>query len=260
MFVTQFHLKIVHLRKKLGLTQIEVAKRAGIRQSRLSYLEKGLRPPTNAEVVALAEALQVSVWDLRKCATRPPRFQEGLLQTGRILYEPFFADQDRPNSVRYRAANRDHPKPVQKIVKELEQRRDFQQLNFFCEHLANGSGDEALYLMRLLDKGGEACLAQPIMGHLARPLVDLRTQDYVGNRYLPAIRLGEVFYFIQVTFATPRLYAVDFLRWKDGWTVIEIDGDGHDSRGDQEKMRAIGLPTIRVRDVLSTDLPGVDQV
>lgn len=54
------HERLHFYRKRYGLTQQEVAKRAGITQSALAYFESGKISPTVSTLVALAEAMDVS--------------------------------------------------------------------------------------------------------------------------------------------------------------------------------------------------------
>lgn len=56
------NIKMVRIRKKL--TQAELAEKAGIAQSTLSYLEAGTKSPTIDTLAALAMALDVSWFDI----------------------------------------------------------------------------------------------------------------------------------------------------------------------------------------------------
>lgn len=56
--------KIRRRRKELGLTQVEVAKRAGISQSALSDIEKLTKNPSVSTIKLLAPALRTSVAEL----------------------------------------------------------------------------------------------------------------------------------------------------------------------------------------------------
>lgn len=56
---------IKQLRRKLGLTQTELARRAGIKQGVLSYIENGrTKHPRVDTLAAIAAALGVSIEDL----------------------------------------------------------------------------------------------------------------------------------------------------------------------------------------------------
>ena len=56
---------IKRLRRKLGITQTELARRAGIRQGVLSYIENGrTKHPRIDTLAAIANALGVTIEDL----------------------------------------------------------------------------------------------------------------------------------------------------------------------------------------------------
>ena len=60
---------IKRLRRKLGITQSELARRAGIRQGVLSYIENGrTKHPRIDTLAAIANALGVTVDELLKKA------------------------------------------------------------------------------------------------------------------------------------------------------------------------------------------------
>lgn len=56
--------KIRELRKKQGLTLIDLAQRSGISKSEISEIETGKRDPRFSTIVNLAEALNVSINDV----------------------------------------------------------------------------------------------------------------------------------------------------------------------------------------------------
>ena len=78
-----------------------------------------------------------------------------------------------------------------------------------------------------------------------RPMVDPTDRSSVSHRPFPCFWLDGGLYFFQVSFETPRLYTVDVLRWHKQWMAIEIDGKGHDSTFDAERLVALQLPTLR---------------
>ncbi|MBQ8319430.1 MAG: helix-turn-helix transcriptional regulator [Clostridia bacterium] len=53
-------------RKKKGLSQEDVAKKAGISQQAYSYYENGLKVPTLPTIKVIAETLETSIDDLVK--------------------------------------------------------------------------------------------------------------------------------------------------------------------------------------------------
>jgi transcriptional regulator with XRE-family HTH domain len=60
---------VMRLRKRLGLTQEQLAEKSGFSQQYLSDLERGRRNPTIVSLYELAQALGASHMDL----LRPPR-------------------------------------------------------------------------------------------------------------------------------------------------------------------------------------------
>lgn len=63
-FLTAFGSHLRSLRKKAGLSQEEVADRAGIHVTYLSGVERGLRNPSIGNVKRLAQALDVPTKEL----------------------------------------------------------------------------------------------------------------------------------------------------------------------------------------------------
>jgi transcriptional regulator with XRE-family HTH domain len=59
-----FHERLRQLRKQRGVTQDELAERAGINRSYLSAIENGHSSPTIDVVEQLAKGLGVNVWEL----------------------------------------------------------------------------------------------------------------------------------------------------------------------------------------------------
>jgi transcriptional regulator with XRE-family HTH domain len=71
---TGFAARLRELREAAGLTQAQLAERAGMHLHGLTKLEQGDREPAWATVIALAEALGVSCDGFRQPpAERPPR-------------------------------------------------------------------------------------------------------------------------------------------------------------------------------------------
>jgi transcriptional regulator with XRE-family HTH domain len=68
--VSFFGARLQELRRAKGLTQAELAARAGLSKGGVANLEQGLREPAWATVVALAEALKV---DCQAFLQRPGR-------------------------------------------------------------------------------------------------------------------------------------------------------------------------------------------
>jgi len=56
------------VRVSVGISQEELADRAGIHTSYVSQLERGIKSPTLGVMIRLADALQRPVWEMLKAA------------------------------------------------------------------------------------------------------------------------------------------------------------------------------------------------
>lgn len=247
MFQPTFPYILKKRRRAQKLRQTELAKLCDIPVRKLNKFERGLRVPSGEELARLE-------WELGSfygCSFRPSRYHETLRnQASRLCQtpEPFFPPKDRSNAVRYRAALHRYPDLVAKLTQRIRARPDFGLVNYFSEAIASGSAEECLYLMHLLAQGGQpGWLVPTSLGWLPHPVVDPDTREWVTHRPLPLVVVGQSYYFLQVSFATPALYSVDVLRWDGRWTVVEIDGEGHRGEGDEEKEAAVQLPFERIK-------------
>jgi transcriptional regulator with XRE-family HTH domain len=84
----EFGLRIKELRKAAGLSQAALAKAAGVSQSRLSDWELGRFAPSITDAPELATALGVTVADLFKPATAPPKHPAATRGPGRRKPRP----------------------------------------------------------------------------------------------------------------------------------------------------------------------------
>lgn len=67
--------KIIRKRKELGLTQSELAKKAGIAQSTLSNIEKGKQRPQFDTISAICRVLGLSILELLTYEEKPSRIR-----------------------------------------------------------------------------------------------------------------------------------------------------------------------------------------
>lgn len=74
---------IIYLRKKQGLSQIQLAKRANIPRSTLTYLESGTSNPSLQNLIKISLALQVSIEEL----IRSPRSEVKLIKAQDVPLE-----------------------------------------------------------------------------------------------------------------------------------------------------------------------------
>ena len=80
--------KIKHLRNSMGMSQGELAKRSGLAQSSISYIESGMKKPNIDTITALANALEAHIATLFDSSQLneafPPRLSE-LVQIASFL-------------------------------------------------------------------------------------------------------------------------------------------------------------------------------
>lgn len=252
MYETTFHSALREARTSANLTLSRLEELSGVPSGRITRLERGIVLPTDAERGSLARVLTGYMFDLRNAPARPARLYQKLRNRGMRAVEtpsPFFPPSDRASKSRLAAARYRFPKEMDTIVKLLKRRSDFAELNCFAEGVALDSADECLYFSALLALGGEPAMCAPytFSPRLPHDVVCPLRREAVGFRPFPCIVTGEEIYFPQVAFLTPRLFVVDFLRHcRGGWSCVEIDGRGHDSRYDLEKERALGMPVERL--------------
>lgn len=99
-------LRIVEIRKQKKISQGELAKRSGLSQAGISYIEKGLRSPSADTIELLAAALGTTVSALMGEQEPAPRdeFAETLYRRPgmRILFD---AAKDAPDEVLQKTAD-----------------------------------------------------------------------------------------------------------------------------------------------------------
>lgn len=246
MFQPVFHCILKQRRQAHKLRQLDLGRQCHIPWKKIGLFEQGRRVPSEDEL----RRLEAVLGSFDTCVFRPARYLETLRNLSarrRASHLPYFPPWDRPAAVRFHAARKQHPDLVRSLESCTRGRPDFALVNYFTAQLSCGSAVECLYLLSLLARGGQPALAPPLgFRRLPHPVVDPITREWVCHRPFPAIVLGEAHHFFQVSMLTPRLYTVDVLRWDGAWTVVEIDGRGHDGRGDQERDQAIGLPVKRL--------------
>ena len=252
MYEITFHSALRSARTAAKLTLKQLQKLSGVEAWRLSRLERGSALPSLQERDCLARVLSTHSFDLRRAATRPPRLYQKFRHQGlRYLKaeKPYYSPCDRESRIRLAAAMRRFPNEMGSLAALLQQRGDFQEVNNFSEKVALDSADECLFYTSLLAQGAEPAMHPPysLAPRLQHEVVCPVSREPVGFRPFPCLVTDEGLYFLQVALATPRLYVVDFLRHHEGrWSVVEIDGDGHDSTYNIEKDAALAMPVLRL--------------
>jgi transcriptional regulator with XRE-family HTH domain len=232
-------------RLTLGLTQKQASRRCGISRERWSSLERGYRSPKKAEQRILSALL-----GLDHCFVAPPEVMRQLRNSALSMapnHKPFIPHQDRPTFVRFRASSRLYPELTTQLLSLVRTRSDFALCEYVCHKTSCDSSLESLLLLYLLALGAKPGFYAPAhLGRTPHPIVDDRGRQEVDVRTRPCLMIDQKYYFFQVSFSVSRVVRVDVLRWDEGWSVIEIDGSGHDDRLDSWKEQAINLPTMHL--------------
>lgn len=245
MFRNTYHKELESLRKKAGYNQAGAALAVGLPRRRWNDLEKGRHGPSDEES-ALVESLLGPVWG----APRPPRVNK-LMRDAGLLALPatsiFQLKPDRSARLRFLAARRDCAAGVKSLVRTIAAREDFDIVDYFCHQLCLDSTDEVMFVLHLLQQGARPALVAPgLLPPTPCPMVNPSDREAVAHRLQHCLILYGAFHFFQVSFSTPRVYTVDVLRWKDGWSALEIDGLGHDRQRDEARTEALRLPVVRL--------------
>lgn len=249
-------------RKARGLTQKELGRAVGADGRRVADWENLRRLPGAEEQSRLARVLRVQWARPTECARG--RADTATLASSSMRYHP---PSDRPMSVRLAAARDRWPQAVACLEDWLARRRDRAQISRFLARAACGSAEEALLDLRLLSAGARSVRASALRaGFRLRPVVDPATGLMVGDLRVPALELAlgdwQLLLIPQVSMQVlvrvptgeglkQRTPTVDFLvkaalRGRILWFVLEVDGTGHDPRGDRDRAQQIGVPIIRL--------------
>lgn len=247
-------------RKARGLTQKELGRAVGTDGRRVADWENLRRLPGAEEQSRMALVLGVQ-W------ARPTECARGRADTAALASSPmrYHPPSDRPMSVRLAAARDRWPEAVARLEESLARRPDRAQVSRFLARTACGSAEEALVDLRVLSAGARSVRASALRaGFRLRPIVDPATGLMVGDLRVPALELslGDLRLLmipqvsVQVLVRTgeglkQRTPTVDFLvkaavHGRILWFVLEVDGTGHNPRGDRDRARQIGVPVLRL--------------
>ena len=236
-----FRYQLAQKREQLKLTQEELGQLCGCSRSRISVLELGLRSPNPREVMVFREKLQ-----LNSTPIDPDLWERKLRQTAWQRRPIYYSPQERPTYFRLARARKLFGYTVDAIVQRLRTRPDFPVLRAFVSRISCSSAWEALYLLALLDRGAQPAAIVPYsLDAFPCRIVEGKSRKSVGQLPHLCLLLDGAIYFFQEDLLPSTLYTVDVLVWKDGWSVLEIDGPGHDPTRDPERTLAIPLPIIR---------------
>jgi transcriptional regulator with XRE-family HTH domain len=266
-----FGCKVRKIRQARHLTQTALAKAARLSRPRLCDIERARRRARIEEVRCLAQALDMEPAELtRGTDWEVPRTPTQARRVERRFYRPFkFAPpRDRDFRVRLAAARRGYPERVARLEQLVDARRDRTRVLRFLMTVACDSDLEAMFILELLATGAALTRQSPqILGFRKHAIVHPATLEVVGHCRFPSLALKlrslEVLLFPQVSLrpllarrgcAQSQTHTVDFLiavrlGSTVSWGVVEIDGNGHSSRGDREREEHLDLPAVRLASV-----------
>jgi hypothetical protein len=220
----------------------------GLTPKRWSNLERGYRNPGPEEHKTISRFL-----NFRHTFASSNGVTRQLLHSGARLtpsQKPFAHDLDRMTHIRYCTLCKCHPALAATLRERILSRPDHERCHHMCHQIRCDSHLESLYLAALLAQGAEPCLIAP--ASLARPphtVMDDAGRMMVGLQPRPCFFLNGCHQFFQVSFKIPNLVRIDVLRWDGAWSVLEIDGKGHDTSGDWVKERQLQIPVRRMTGV-----------
>lgn len=239
---------LVDQRKKLDLTQGDLASRLGIKRRRVSGFECRTRTPKPEELEALRRHLRISDSELRWAVADIPCDPE-LRQKFRHASRRLLVKQDRVSSKRYWHARQKWPRLVSEMERTLGKRQDADALRVYLRDTRYDSKLEYLAHLQMLDAGAVAGRFSPqLSGYCKLPVVDPETRLVTGHEKYPALGFRKMLFIPQVTLLT-RLgpFTVDFLWGRDRhhWAAVEFDGRGHDGERDFERDEALKMRVFR---------------
>lgn len=265
-----FSERLRELRLKAGLSQAELAARAGLCHQSISHYELGNKIPTDEVLVLLAQSLGISAQrltarsdlDLSRLAL-PTACELDLVVPCRFL-----PTSDRPAAIRFYAALHEFPEVAPQLFNEILARPDAGVIQKGLKILALDSCDEALVVSWLVHRTGQVVMASPVeAGFRQRSVLNPANGDRVGDCRMPAILRDEWLFFVQPTLeASPKPLRVDFLvrvpvRRGFQWGILEVDGPRHESDKNEAREKKLEMGTARVRrlDLVRADLLHVIQ-
>lgn len=247
------------LRKERNLSQTAVARLCGLRQQAISQLENGQTRGSIGTLMSLCNGLDLSYSDVIRRLEwsdegpgRPDRSLareiENAFQNPRVYsYQAARSFAERVQTLRAR-----ENRPLRNYEPVIDARSDALRLCAHLSELATDSADEALFTVGLCALGAEGAMLAP--ARLGSGLIDIRDskKGYVGNRLMRALVFATgdwiLVFFLQVPIPPCR---VDFLVAVRAfsfttWQVVEVDGAGHDPRGDRDRSELLRLPVLRL--------------
>lgn len=257
------------LRKEHRLSQIELARRAGVAQQEISKIERGVRPASLRFLERVGPVLEVEVEDLRRRTgwrpSAPGRSARRLEHRFESVFAPpgtYAPPYQRDFAQRLARLRRGRPLLMSSLDHTLAERPDLGELAAFLAEWPTDSAEEALHVCWLLCLGMKGALLSPTrMGCGGLDLFDWESRRQVGHLLMRSLVLELPDFYVAVWPQVPvrcrdggglqHHFRVDNLVGLMGpggpvWAVVEVDGSGHRDRGDQVRDALLGLPVLRV--------------
>lgn len=241
------------LRKKLGLTQRELARRSGLDFRLVSAYETNTRVGVVDELQRIAQTLGVQCESLLE---HPSQFraQSPLDETFRQRAR-WVPRAQREGVSRLRSLEGLCPEVLRPLLHSVRQRPDARSCQTLLSLIATDSAPEWLLALHRLSAGDYPTRLAPLgVGYRQHAVIDPLTRRMVGDCPVPGLA-GEIaglrFLLLpQVSVITPLPHTLDFLliahfQHKRVEFDCEVDGAGHFSSGDGRRSKNLRMHEIR---------------
>lgn len=244
---------LAQLRKKRGISQAELARRASIPAYRLSRIEHDKARPSDEEARELARRLGEDPTRLLSPELRHPR-QSSLLR-------PFKSRPKRlalTSEVSLDTWRGRFGLLAHQFEMAVCRRADAALCREYLRQCGAESADELQLSFQLLSREQviPVWTTAARCGFTTHPVVERKTGASAANLVRPALHVSHedvvALMFPQVSLRPARSqFRVDFLvglKRSGGiaWIDLEIDGGGHDPSYDEYRRETLGLPTVRI--------------
>ena len=261
-FPKTFGERLKALRRERGLSQRELESACGFSWSLLSKFEKGERRPLERHRTALAQALQLTetqLWegtDLHCSPGPPPDWVDR--RCGVEWRRPEWTVERR-----FASTQKSYAWPCAEAVAQISKNPAREPLSVLFRDIWVDSNLETIYWLRLAGQASPHWLAPLECNFRLHPVVCPRTGQSWGDLPHPCLITEKPFraiFFPQVTLlVNGHAHRPDCLVcWGEEWSIIEIDGKGHDSTNDSQRDAERRMPVLRLDTAaaLSGDLWG----
>lgn len=244
-------------RARSGLTQREVAARAGVKRHRYADFERGHVRPTTSEIHRVAPVLGVKASFLTRGSDWSPPGPDvrrpACTLRDRRAWRP---KQDSPTAIHVKAALETWPDWALKFLTKIGKRKDLPLVRRFLREVACDSKLEAMLLLALLAHGARPVWDSPLVAGFREWPIVLRGRQ-AGDCRHPGLEfefLGIRFVlFFQVSLQlrggrirVDGLVAVREFGGRTRWAVAEVDGPDHVDEKDRMRRLRHGLPEVRI--------------